>query len=54
MEDMRAAGEGTSGTLEFDEEDELLGDNTGAPRGYSKIVAQGRRQREEALHPRQE
>lgn len=48
-EEIHRAREDTSGTHEHDEEDELLRGNTRALRGQSKIVAEGRRQREEAL-----
>lgn len=42
VEEMLAAGKGTSGTHENDEGEELLGGNTGALRDQFKIVSEGR------------
>lgn len=52
--DMCAASDGIFGTHEFDKEIDFLGDNSRAPKGYSEIVAKGRRQREEAIRQRQD
>lgn len=46
---MRAIGEGTLGTHEDDVEDTQLDDHARVPRGFSKIMVEGRRQRAEAL-----
>lgn len=44
------AREGIYGTHKFDEEDNQPKDNANVPQGYSKITAEGRRHREDALH----
>lgn len=48
-EEMRAAYEGMSRTHEHNEEEELLGVNTGVLRSQLQIEAEGQRLREEAI-----
>lgn len=50
--EIRVVGEGFPGTHEYNEQDKPLKQQARAPGGYSEIVAEGRRQREEALYQR--